>query len=252
MTIINVLLDYWVSRYQHSAFYIPESLLFSAYWVLFLPLLPAMRWLTGSTEKVELKLVFTGSAMVCHLLAYPALVWALSKMFYYHTFSFGQTFQFGLSAYCLKSIIIYGFWLLMLMMMRKRPVSHPVIQEEASTQCILHSIVVTDNHHQKQVLAVSDIFCFTANPPYVNIHHLSRRYLYTGTLKSLESQLDESQFVRIHKSHIVNLQKITSFQSRQNGDYDVFLSDGSILRVSRNYAKAFKSKLERWTQLTVA
>jgi DNA-binding LytR/AlgR family response regulator len=69
-------------------------------------------------------------------------------------------------------------------------------------------------------------------------------------LKSLENQLDKKQFIRIHKSHIINLQKIISYQSRQNGDYDVTLSDGTVLRVSRNYAKDFKSKAEQHTHLT--
>ncbi|SJZ60954.1 LytTr DNA-binding domain-containing protein [Chitinophaga eiseniae] len=251
MIVANVLLDYWYSWYLERAFYMSESLLFSVYWVMFLPLLPALWWLIERTEKVGLKFAFTGGAIAFHLLAYPALVWVLSKMFYYHTFSFGQTFQFGLSAYFLKSVIVYGFLLLMLTILRKKVVSPPTVREAASSTSYLHALIVADHHHQKQVLAVNDIFCFTACSPYVTIHHLSGNYLYAETLKSLESRLDEIQFVRIHKSHIVNLQKITSYQSRQNGDYDVFLSDGAVVRASRNYAKAFKSKLERWTQHTV-
>ncbi|MNY49270.1 Sensory transduction protein LytR [compost metagenome] len=100
------------------------------------------------------------------------------------------------------------------------------------------------------MLDVNDIFYISANSPYVNIYHISKKYLHNETLKSLENQLDQQHFIRIHKSYIVNLQKITCYQSRQNGDYDVVLSDGAILRVSRNYAKHFKSKFEQYTHVT--
>ena len=68
------------------------------------------------------------------------------------------------------------------------------------------------------------------------------------TLKSLSEKLDNRLFVRIHKSEIVNLSKVQSYQSRQNGDYDVTISDSSVLRISRNFAKDFKTKLDLFTQ----
>ncbi len=250
----NIALDYLFSEFQGSAFYLSESLLFSSYWVLYLPLLPLLLQLTKRTEKPELKLALTGAAIAVHLLVYPALVGLLSAMFYDHTFSYRQTFHFGLSAYCIKTVLIYGFSLPAFSFLHKRANPLPVIgemKEGNPPKSFVHSIVVTDSNNIRSVLVVDDIFCISASPPYVSIHHLSKKYLHNETLRSLADRLDEKQFVRIHKSHIVNLQKVISYQSRQNGDYDVMLSDGTVMRVSRNYAKEFKSKLEQYTQLTV-
>lgn len=112
---------------------------------------------------------------------------------------------------------------------------------KADIKSSISSILISDNNFKKILLQVDDILYFSANSPYVNINHSSKKYLHTETLKSLEAQLDNKQFIRIHKSFIVNLSKITSIRSRQNGDYDITLSDNTVLRVSRNYAKDFKS-----------
>ncbi|GAB3426234.1 hypothetical protein GCM10027516_29910 [Niabella aquatica] len=240
---VNVVLDYVFTRFQNSAFYFSESLLFSSYWVLFPPLLAVAIKLAGKTAKAIPRLLLAGVAIALHLLLYPALVWVLSKAFFTHTFDYGQTFHFGLSAYFIKTVLIYGFLLAAYRLwdLKNQPASIPeaVAEKPGANQCI-DSILIADGNHTKSVLAVKDILYISANPPYVNIFHCSRKYLHTGTLKSLEAQLDGRRFVRIHKSHIVNIHQIVSMQSRQNGDYDITLRDDTVLRVSRNYAKQFK------------
>lgn len=246
MVVVNILLDYLFTLFQNSAFYISESLLFSSYWVLYLPLLFLLFKRIKRTENIGLNLAFAGFAVVIHLIAYPALVWLLSEIFYYHTFEYWQTFNFGLSAYFIKSMLVYGFFLLAFTLFIKKEKS-TIIKEAIKSQNFISSIIITDNHNVKSVLEVNDISYISANSPYVDIHHLSKKYLHNETLKSLENQLNENQFIRIHKSYIINLQKVISYQSRQNGDYDVTLSDGTILRLSRNYAKDFKSKFTHLT-----
>ena len=73
----------------------------------------------------------------------------------------------------------------------------------------------------------------TAATPYISIHLEKRKYLYSETLKTICDQLDNNTFIRIHKSTIVNISKVRSFKSRLNGDYDLLLTDGSSLRLSR-------------------
>lgn len=70
----NVVLDYVFTRFQNSSFYFSESLLFSSYWVLFLPLLALALKLTGKTAKAIPRLLLAGAAIAIHLLLYPALV----------------------------------------------------------------------------------------------------------------------------------------------------------------------------------
>ncbi|MDR6923729.1 MULTISPECIES: LytTR family DNA-binding domain-containing protein [Chryseobacterium] len=238
----NVLLDYLYTLFQKSTFYISESFLFSAsYWILFFPLWALLSAGLKKMNSVALKLAVTLAVITFHLLLYPALVWFLSEIWYDHTFPYQQTFNFALSAYFIKTVLVYGFSLVAWMLLSKN-INQPQADEETCQQNFIRSIIVTDHNHQKLALAISDILYFSANSPYINIHHLSKKYLLTSTLRSLETQLDPTQFVRIHKSSIINIQKAVSYKSRLNGDYDVTLSDGAVLRISRNYASDFKMK----------
>lgn len=243
LALANILLDFLVTRFQHSRFYFSESLLFSSFWILFLPLLHMQSILA---KKQPYGLWSIGIMVVLHLVAYPALVLVLSKSFYYHTFSYGQTFDFGLTTYAIQLILIYSFSFIIF---KNKFSNQPAVVNKLPKQLGITSLIVSDSNSKKTILQTNDIFYFSANPPYVTIHHSSKKYLHTETLKSLETQLD-NQFLRIHKSHLVNLSKVVSFQSRGNGDYDVVLSDHTQLRVSRNYVKDFKSKIEAFPPLT--
>lgn len=249
--LVNVVLDFSFTLFQNSSFYISESLLFGTYWLLYL-FLPKIISKINRIKKFELKLLFIISAILSHLFAYPALVWIISKLFYSHTFAYWQTFNFGISAYLIKTVLIYGFSFIVFTLLNKKiQASQNNISIEKEKKVMLQSILVSDSQNKKLLLQVNDIFYFSATPPYVSIFHSSKKHLLTETLKSLELQLDNMQFVRIHKSHIINIHKIASIQSRQNGDYDVTLLDNTILRVSRHYAKNFKSKFEQLTQLGI-
>ncbi|UPT69846.1 MAG: LytTR family transcriptional regulator [Flavobacterium sp. JAD_PAG50586_2] len=247
----TVILDYWFTQFQNTPFYIFESVLFSSFWILFLPLLLVFSKLIKSKEETGSRLILTGIIIVIHLLVYPAFVWILSKTLYYHTFSYLQTFNFGLSAYFIKSVIIYSFFLLVFTASKNKPKEQStVLEEKIEKPSFITSIVISERNNKKAILEVNNIYYFSANPPYINIHLYSKKHLHSETLKCLEKKLDNDQFVRIHKSHIINISKIFSFQSRKNGDYDVTLSDNSVLRLSRSYVKVFKAKLEKHNRVT--
>lgn len=124
-----------------------------------------------------------------------------------------------------------------------------VVNQNTESPHFIHSILISDKN-KKFWLQIEDILYISANSPYIYIYHPSKRYLHAQTLKLLQTQLDDRYFVRIHKSHIVNIQKISSVQSRQNGDYDITLVNNIKLRVSRNYAKSFKEKFALLHHLT--
>lgn len=240
LLVINVFVDLLFTWFRESAFYLSESLLFSSYWLLLLPALLLLSLMVKKTKTTGAKILLTVSVLLLHLIVYPALIGIISGLFYEHRYAYRQTFSFALSAYLIKSLIIYGGWLAVDLL---RP------GKNNPAPSFLHSLLVADGSHRKQVISLQEVLCFSANPPYVNIHHPAKKYLHTGTLKSLEEQLDAGQFVRIHKSHIVNIREVVSVQSRQNGDYDATLSDGTVVRVSRNYAKAFKALFSARPQL---
>lgn len=243
LIMLNIFLDYWFTRLQNSAFYFSESLLFSSFWILFVPLLWAQLYITKKTKNIKEGLGTVLAASLIHLAVYPLLIWLLSKTFYDHTFPYGQTFNFGVTAYLIKSVMIYTSSFILFTLIKNKTRENHQPSNETIPERTTTSMVVSDTNNRKVVIEVQDVFYFSANPPYINIHHRSKKYLHPETLKSLEAQLDSSWFVRIHKSHIVNIHRISSYRSRQNGDFDITLSDQTVLRVSRNYAKELMSKM---------
>jgi two-component system LytT family response regulator len=84
-------------------------------------------------------------------------------------------------------------------------------------------------------LRVEEIDWVEAADNYVRIHTGREGYLVRETLQSLEGRLDPRQFLRIHRSTIVNLDRIRELKPTFHGDYAVFLRDGTELTLSRNY-----------------
>lgn len=70
---------------------------------------------------------------------------------------------------------------------------------------------------------------------YVRLYVGQRSWLIRATLGSVQASLDPSRFVRIHRSTIVNLERIREIQPWVGGDYIAILKDGRQLRVSRTY-----------------
>lgn len=248
---MNSFMDYLLTHLQKSAFFISESLLFSSFWILFLPLLFFLSKVVERVHRIGWKLLFVALIVAVHLVTYPALVWILSKVFFYHTFSFYQTLNFGLSAYFFSSLFIYSVSLVLFTISGNKSLQPPVrTGNEIEQQKFMTTITIDDSGNKKAFIAVEEILYFSANPPYINVHLHSKKYLLKDTLKSLETHLDDQRFVRVHKSHIVNIFDVVSFQSRQNGDYDLTLSDKTTLRVSRNYSRDFKAKVDQHHRLT--
>ncbi|HEX2535415.1 MAG TPA: LytTR family DNA-binding domain-containing protein [Chitinophagaceae bacterium] len=237
---VALILDGVEATLYGTGYYFSESLLFSSVWWLIAPLLYAQYHFHRRSRSLLSGAAIVLLLVILHLLFYPALVWALSFAFYDHTFAFRQTFAFGLTEHFLKLAILYG--LFTGYYIRKR---QPAPVEVASPPQLPITppppphFLVTEGTRQ-QSLAATDLIYISACPPYCHLHTADRRYLYTATLKGLAAQLEGHGFVRIHKSTLVNLARVQSYQSRQNGDYDLYLSDGSALRLSRNYAQAFK------------
>jgi two-component system LytT family response regulator len=80
-----------------------------------------------------------------------------------------------------------------------------------------------------------------ADDKYVHLHTRDGARMVRQTLSGLETELDPKKFVRIHRSAIVNIERIKELQPLFNGEHSVLLENGAKLTLSRNY----KSKLFR-------
>ena len=253
LTFLTIVSDFLFSQFQNTSFYLSESLLFSSFWLLFIPLLAFQFKLSKRTNKFSVIVLIATLLIIVHLFVYPAIIWLLSNIFYNHTFSYWQTFNFEIPEYFIKTAIIYSLPITVFVFYKNHLQKQPATIEEEflSNQNFITSIIVSGINNIKTVIATNDILYFSANSPYINIHHKAIKYLHKETLKSLEGQLDNEQFIRIHKSYIVNIYLVISYKSRLNGDYDLTLCDGTLLRVSRNYVQTFKTALEKSHRLAI-
>jgi two-component system, LytTR family, response regulator len=78
---------------------------------------------------------------------------------------------------------------------------------------------------------------------YVRLHVGPQTHLVRGTMGHIESQLDPKQFVRIHRSTIVNVDRIQELHSSFGGEYVVLLHDKTRLTLSRGYRDGLQAKL---------
>jgi two-component system LytT family response regulator len=69
---------------------------------------------------------------------------------------------------------------------------------------------------------------------YVKLHVGRKGHLLRETMNEMEAKLDHSKFLRIHRSTIVNIERIRELQQHFNGDYIVLLQDGTELKLSRS------------------
>ncbi|MGH9369475.1 MAG: LytR/AlgR family response regulator transcription factor [Thermoanaerobaculia bacterium] len=84
----------------------------------------------------------------------------------------------------------------------------------------------------------ADIDWVEAEGDYVRLHAGARSHLLRETLSSVERGLPLRRFLRIHRSTIVNLDRVRELRSLENGDYAVLLHDSTELRLSRTYRDA--------------
>jgi two-component system, LytTR family, response regulator len=84
-------------------------------------------------------------------------------------------------------------------------------------------------------LKTEEIDWISAEENYVRLHCGKSSYLMREKISNLEAQLDPGRFQRIHRSTIVNLDRILKLHAVSHGDYQVVLQDGTELMLSRAY-----------------
>jgi len=84
---------------------------------------------------------------------------------------------------------------------------------------------------------------FEASGNYVALNLDRKTHLVYDTLTKMEQKLDSSKFLRIHRSTIVNLDRVQELQPHFNGEYVVILNSGAKLKLSRSYKEEARAKL---------
>jgi two-component system, LytTR family, response regulator len=249
MTLSMMLQDLLASKRGGYAFYWNESFLFSSYWLFAVPVWRGVVvWVKQHPRKftaTDLAGV-TLLAIVAHMILYAFAVWFFSWLFMDHSYGFRKNLYYTVSTDLVKYMLIYGSLMVYLRsrtpsanyttsnLQPDRPSSpHPLPQVQIS---------VTEGK-TTTLIPVSSVLYIHAADPYIAIYSSGKKHLISQTLSGISAQLD-LRFLRIHRSTIVNVREVRKWTSRGNGDYDVVMSDDTILRLSRNYARMFREVME--------
>jgi two-component system LytT family response regulator len=92
-------------------------------------------------------------------------------------------------------------------------------------------------------LKLDEIDWFGAADNYVILHRGRETHLVRTTMTELEAKLDPARFLRVHRSTIVNLDRIKELRPWFRGDYLVILRDGTELTLAKNHRGNLESRL---------
>ena len=96
-----------------------------------------------------------------------------------------------------------------------------------------------------RVVPVKEIAYICASGVYAELHTSRGRHVIRQSLQSLEEQLDPAEFVRVHRSTIVRLDRVEMLLRGAQGTYEVQLRDGTRLRVGRSRRDEVERRLGR-------
>jgi two-component system, LytTR family, response regulator len=97
----------------------------------------------------------------------------------------------------------------------------------------LERIVMKDGA-KVHILSVDKLDYVEAQDDYIALHSENRKYLKQQTISDFEAQLDGTRFIRIHRSYIVNLERIMRIEPYAKDSRIAILKDGTRLPVSRS------------------
>ena len=81
--------------------------------------------------------------------------------------------------------------------------------------------------------------------PYVNLYVDGATLLHRASLFELERLLEPRRFVRVHKSTIINIERVVQLEPMSHGEFEVLLTSGARCRVSRTYRSMLEERLQQ-------
>jgi hypothetical protein len=95
--------------------------------------------------------------------------------------------------------------------------------------------LVVRKRNREFILDAGEIDHVDSDGNYVVVHAAGETYRLRDSLDRINRRLGEQRFVRVHRAHVVNIDRIREIQPWDHGDYRIVLKDGSFLNFSRRY-----------------
>jgi two-component system, LytTR family, response regulator len=90
---------------------------------------------------------------------------------------------------------------------------------------------------------IAEIDWIEAADYYSRLHVGTKTHMLRRSMAELESELDPAVFCRVHRSSIVNLERVRGLKVSEDGEHDVLLENGERVRLSRRYRKQFQDQM---------
>ena len=111
----------------------------------------------------------------------------------------------------------------------------------------VHERLIVKTGGRVSFLKTAELDWIESEGNYVRLHVGKETHLLRETLNQMEERLDSDHFLRIHRSTIVNLDRIKELQPWFHGEYRVLLQGGTQLLLSRKYREKLRDLLGRET-----
>ena len=232
--------DYLSAILNGNSFMIGESLSYKFFWLLFVPLSIALDHGFTKTEMLSSKLQYFVSiailvivATLTHLIVFSFILFGISNLLHENPVTLLYLLYEKLSTRLYIALSIYAVLFVLYMLVKKR-------RRRQEVAPIAEPKMITVKNGKSTILVdAADIKWIGSDGGYLDIHTNGKKYVVLDSLKNIIKKLP-GNFKRIHKSTIVNIDRIRKLKSRGNGDYDVIMDGEQVLRLSRNYAKNLK------------
>ncbi|MEL8055323.1 MAG: LytTR family DNA-binding domain-containing protein, partial [Pseudomonadota bacterium] len=99
-------------------------------------------------------------------------------------------------------------------------------------------------HQDRQIrVNADDIEAVEAVRDYVELHTPTKSHFMRGKISEIEQRLDPKQFVRVHRSFIVNLKQVEALKTAESGGRLIVMTSGREVRVGRTFLSNVREKL---------
>jgi DNA-binding LytR/AlgR family response regulator len=161
--------------------------------------------------------------------------------------------------YHLLQVIIFPVQLLLwilnyLLSFQNKEKEKEAINERKEPDCMQEAVSETKKELLKtisvktgkrlHIIPISEIVCLQAYGDYVNIMTLQGIYLKEQTLKYFNEHLPEEQFLRVHRSYIVNINAIDSIERYGRDQYVLLLRNKEKVKATLEGYRSLKDKLD--------
>lgn len=231
---VFVFTDSLYSSFHNRVFNPTESIPRSIFWCFFIPIFYVLE-----NQKTNPTLLKIAGAVFFHLLLLIIMVIGI-PLFSGNTTGIFDSASHWITHYSFIPLITYSLYFGLVTKFER---SNPHSSSRLSIVNPDTDRISIKNGSKSVVISLKEIQYISTAKPYIKIVVGERSWLYSSSLSAFLSQYGKHYLVRVHKSVIVNANMITAICSRKNGDFDLTLRNGDVVRASRNYRDQFQHLL---------